>query len=113
MEELAKHGFDEFEIHQYSKGASLILKCADYITNKELDKALSYARKIAKDKPYRVYIKVKDDLGYRVIEVKEIIELSVEDIKIQLTENSFTIGKVLRVLMKRGKGYAKLVRRLG
>jgi hypothetical protein len=33
MEELAKHGFDEFEIHQYSKGASLILKCADCVEN--------------------------------------------------------------------------------
>lgn len=79
---------------------SLVLKCADYITNKELDKALNYARKIAKDKPYRVFIKVKDDLGYRVLEVKDIIELFIEDRKIQLTENSFTIGKVLRVLMK-------------
>lgn len=100
MEELAKHGFDEFEIYQYHKGMSLVLKCADYITNKELDKALSYARKIAKDKPYRVFVKVKDNLGYRVIEVKDIIDISVEDRKIQLTENSFIIGKVLRVLMK-------------
>ena len=29
MGELKKHGFDEFEIHQYPKGVSLILKCAD------------------------------------------------------------------------------------
>ena len=35
MEELEKHGFDEFEIYQYNKGMSLVLKCADYITNKE------------------------------------------------------------------------------
>ena len=26
MGELEKHGFDEFEIHQYPKGVSLILK---------------------------------------------------------------------------------------
>lgn len=36
MGELEKHGFDELEIHQYPKGVSLILKCADWITNKEL-----------------------------------------------------------------------------
>ena len=44
-EELFKHGFDEFEVHEYLKGTSLILKCADWITNKELDVALNYARK--------------------------------------------------------------------
>lgn len=100
MEELAKHGFDEFEIHQYSKGASLILKCADYITNKELDKALSYARKIARDKPYRVFIKVKDSIGYKVLEVMDIIDLRLVDSKIQLTDNSYTTGKLLKVVMR-------------
>ena len=100
MEELAKHGFDEFEIHQYSKGASLILKCADYITNKELDKALNYARKIAKDKTYRVFIKVKDNLGYKVLEVKDIIDLRLLDSKIKLTDNSYTTGKRLKVVMR-------------
>lgn len=100
MEELAKHGFDEFEIHQYSKGASLILKCADYITNKELDKALNYARKIAKDRPYRVFIKVKDSLGYNVIEVMDIIDLRLLDSKIKLTDNSYTMGKRLKVVMR-------------
>ena len=100
MEELKKHGFDEFEIHQYSKGASLILKCADYITNKELDKALNYARKIAKDKPYRLFIKIKDSVGYKVLEVKDIIDLRLLDSKIQLTDNSYTTGKRLKVVMR-------------
>lgn len=100
MEELAKHGFDEFEIYQYRKGMSLVLKCADYITNKELDKALNYARKIAKDKPYRVFIKIKDEFSYRVLEVKDIIDLRLLDSKIQLTDNSYTIGKRLMVVMR-------------
>jgi hypothetical protein len=100
MEELAKHGFDEFEIHQYNKGMSLVLKCADYITNKELDKALNYARKIAKDKPYRVFIKVKDSVGYKVLEVMDIIDLRLLDSKIKLTDNSYTMGKRLKVVMR-------------
>lgn len=100
MEELAKHGFDEFEIYQYHKGMSLVLKCADYITNKELDKALSYARKLAKDKPYRVFIKVKDDLGYKVLEVMDIIDIRLLDSKIKLTDNSYTMGKRLKVVMR-------------
>lgn len=100
MEELAKHGFNEFEIYQYNKGMSLVLKCTDYITNKELDKALSYARKLAKDKPYRVFIKVKDSLGYKVLEVMDIIDLRLLDSKIKLTDNSYTIGKRLKVVMR-------------
>lgn len=100
MEELAKHGFDEFEIYQYHKGMSLVLKCADYITNKELDKALNYARKIAKDKPYRVFIKVKDSLGYKVLEVMDVIDLRLLDSKIKLTDNSYTMGKRLKVVMR-------------
>lgn len=55
MGELERHGFDEFEIHQYPKGVSLILKCADWITNKELDVALNYARKIDKNKPFATF----------------------------------------------------------
>ena len=100
MEELQKHGFDEFEIHQYPKGASLILKCADWITNKELDVALNYARKIAKNKPYRVFIKVKDSVGYKVLEVMDIIDLRLLDSKIKLTDNSFMIGKRLKVVVR-------------
>lgn len=100
MEELAKHGFDEFEIHQYPKGVSLILKCADWITNKELDVALGYARKIAKNKPYRVFIKVRDSLGYKVLEVMDVIDLRLLDSKIKLTDNSFTIGKRLKVVVR-------------
>lgn len=100
MGELEKHGFDEFEIHQYQKGVSLILKCTDWITNKELDVALNYARKIAKNKPYRVFIKVKDSLGYKVLEVMDIIDLRLLDSKIKLTDNSFTIGKRLKVVVR-------------
>lgn len=100
MGELEKHGFDEFEIHQYLKGVSLILKCADWITNKELDVALNYARKIAKNKPYRVFIKVKDSLGYKVLEVMDVIDLRLLDSKIKLTDNSFTIGKRLKVVVR-------------
>lgn len=100
MGELEKHGFDEFEIHQYPKEVSLILKCADWITNKELDVALNYARKIAKNKPYRVFIKVKDSLGYKVLEVMDIIDLRLVDSKIKLTDNSFTIGKRLKVVVR-------------
>lgn len=100
MGELEKHGFDEFEIHQYPKGVSLILKCADWITNKELDVALNYARKVAKNKPYRVFIKVKDSLGYKVLEVMDIIDLRLLDSKIKLTDNSFKIGKRLKVVVR-------------
>lgn len=100
MGELEKHGFDEFEIHQYPKGVSLILKCADWITNKELDVALNYARKVAKNKPYRVFIKVRDSLGYKVLEVMDIIDLRLLDSKIKLTDNSFTIGKRLKVVVR-------------
>lgn len=100
MGELEKHGFDEFEIHQYPKGVSLILKCADWITNKELDVALNYARKIAKNKPYRVFIKVKDSLGYKVLEVMDIIDLRLLDSKIKITDNSFKIGKRLKVVVR-------------
>lgn len=99
-EVLFKHGFDEFEVHEYLKGTSLILKCADWITNKELDVALNYARKIAKNKPYRVFIKVKDSLGYKVLEVMDIIDLRLLDGKIKLTDNSFMIGKRLKVVMR-------------
>lgn len=100
MEELQKHGFDEFEIHQYPKGVSLILKCADWITNKELDVALNYARKIAKNKPYRVFIKVKDSLGYKVLEVMDVIDLRLLDSKIKVNGNSFTLGKRLKVVVR-------------
>ena len=100
MGELEKHGFDEFEIHQYPKGVSLILKCADWITNKELDVALNYARKIAKNKPYRVFIKVKDSLGYKVLEGMDIIDLRLLDSKIKLTANSFMIGKRIKVVVR-------------
>lgn len=62
--------------------------------------ALNYARKVAKNKPYRVFIKVKDSLGYKVLEVMDIIDLRLLDSKIKLTDNSFTIGKRLKVVVR-------------
>lgn len=100
MEELKKHGFDEFEIRQSRKDVNVILKCADWITNKELDVALNYARKVAKNKPYRVFIKVRDSLGYKVLDVMDVIDLRLLDSKIKLTDNSFTIGKRLKVVVR-------------
>ena len=84
MEELKKHGFEAFEIHEYLKGTSLILKCADWITNKS----------------YRVFIKVRDSLGYKVFEVMDVIDLRLLDSKIKLTDNSFMIGKRLKVVVR-------------
>ena len=56
--------------------------------------------KIAKHKPFRVFIKVKDSLGYKVLEVMDIIDLRLLDGKIKLTDNSFMIGKRLKVVMR-------------
>ena len=46
-----------------------ILKCRDYMTNSDLQVALMHARKIAKNKNYRTFMKIKDSIGYKVIEV--------------------------------------------
>ena len=78
----------------------MILKCADWITNKELDVALNHARKIAKNKPYRVFIKIKDSLGYKVLEVMDVIDLRLLDSKIKVNGNSFTLGKRLKVVVR-------------
>lgn len=103
MEELAKHGFDEFEFKAYQKCEYLTLKCRDYMTDNDLNIALQYARKVAKDNQNsdrEIFIKIKDGMGYRVLRVEDIIELKMIDRKVQLTENSYIIDKVLRVLMK-------------
>lgn len=103
MEELAKHGFDEVEFKAYQKCEYLTLKCRDYMNDNDLNIALQYARKIAKDNQnsdLEIFIKIKDGIGYRVLRVEDIIEFKMIDRKIQLTENSFVIDKVLRVLMK-------------
>lgn len=103
MEELVKHGFDEVEFKAYQKCEYLTLKCRDYMTDNDLNIALQYARKVAKDNQNSdrtVFIKIKDSMGYRVLSVEDIIEFKMIDRKIQLTKNSFVIGKVLRVLMK-------------
>ena len=102
-EELFKHGFDEIEFEAYQKCEYLILKCRDCMTDNDLNIALQYARKIAKDNKNsdrEIFIKIKDGIGYRVLKVEDIIEFKMIDRKIQLTKNSFVIGKVLRVLMK-------------
>lgn len=102
-EELFKYGFDEVEFKAYQKCEYLILKCRDYMTDNDLNIALQYARKVAKDNQNSdrtVFIKIKDSMGYRVLIVKDIIELKMIDSKIQLTENSFTTGKVLMTVMR-------------
>nr|DAQ59127.1 MAG TPA: hypothetical protein [Caudoviricetes sp.] len=97
-EELFKHGFDEVEFKAYQKCEYLTLKCRDYMTDNDLNIALQYARKVAKDNhnsDRTVFIKIKDSMGYRVLSVEDIIELKMLDRKVQLTENSFTTEKIL------------------
>lgn len=97
-EELLKHGFDEVEFRAYQKCEYLTLKCRDYMTDNDLNIALQYARKVAKDNQNSdrtVFIKIKDSMGYRVLSVEDIIELKMLDRKVQLTENSFTTEKIL------------------
>ncbi|MBS6186102.1 MAG: hypothetical protein KH613_02950 [Veillonella sp.] len=97
-EELFKHGFDEVEFKAYQKCEYLTLKCRDYMTDNDLNIALQYARKVAKDNQNgdrTVFIKIKDSIGYRVLSVEDIIELKMIDRKVQLTENSFTTEKIL------------------
>lgn len=97
-EELFKHGFDEVEFKAYQKCEYLTLKCRDYMTDNDLNIALQYARKVAKDNQNgdrTVFIKIKDSMGYRVLSVEDIIELKMLDRKVQLTENSFTTEKIL------------------
>lgn len=97
-EELFKHGFDEVEFKAYQKCEYLTLKCRDYMTDNDLNIALQYARKVAKDNQNSdrtVFIKIKDSMGYKVLIVEDIIELKLLDRKVQLTENSFTTEKIL------------------
>lgn len=97
-EELFKHGFDEIEFKAYQKCEYLTLKCRDYMTDNDLNIALQYARKVAKDNKNsdrEIFIKIKDGMGYRVLSVEDIIELKMLDRKVQLTENSFTTEKIL------------------
>ena len=97
-EELFKHGFDEVEFKAYQKCEYLTLKCRDYMTDNDLNIALQYARKVAKDNQNSdrtVFIKIKDSMGYKVLIVEDIIELKMLDRKVQLTENSFTTEKIL------------------
>lgn len=97
-EELFKHGFDEVEFKAYQKCEYLTLKCRDYMTDNDLNIALQYARKVAKDNQNSdrtVFIKIKDSMGYRVLSVEGIIELKMIDRKVQLTENSFATEKIL------------------
>lgn len=99
-EELFKHGFDEVEVRDYPHGTYLILKCREYMTNSDLQVALMHARKIAKNKSYRTFMKIKDDIGYKVLEVKDIIEITTNETRIHHTENSYIRGQVLKILTK-------------
>lgn len=103
--ELLEHGFDEFEVQFYPKGTYLTLKCRDYMTNSDLQVALMHARKIAKNKSYRTFMKIKDSIGYKVLEVKvlevkDIIEITINETRIHHTENSYIRGQVLKILSK-------------
>lgn len=102
-EELYEHGFDEVEFKAYQKCEYLTLKCRDYMTDNDLNVALQYARKVAKENnnsDRTVFIKIKDSIGYRVLRVEDIIELKMLDRKIQLTENSLTTEKILITVTK-------------
>lgn len=99
-EELFEHGFDEFEVRSYPKGTYLTLKCSDHMTNSDLQVALMYARKIAKNKSYRTFIKIKDSIGYKVLEVQDVIEITINKTRIHHTENSYIRGQVLKILSK-------------
>ena len=99
-EELFKHGFDEFEVQSYPKGTYLTLKCRDYMTSSDLQVALMHARKIAKNKSYRTFMKIKDSIGYKVLEVQDIIEITINETRIHHTENSYIRGQVLNILSK-------------
>lgn len=99
-EELFKHGFDEFDVQFYPKGTYLTLKCRDYMTNSDLQVALMHARKIAKNKSYRTFMKIKDSIGYKVLEVQDIIEITINETRIHHTENSYIRGQVLKILTR-------------
>nr|DAQ89970.1 MAG TPA: hypothetical protein [Caudoviricetes sp.] len=98
--ELFEHGFDEFEVQFYPKGTYLTLKCRDYMTNSDLQVALMHARKIAKNKSYRTFMKIKDSIGYKVLEVQDIIEITINETRIHHTENSYIRGQVLKILTR-------------
>lgn len=99
-EELFKHGFDNVEVRGYPYGTYVILKCRDYITNDDLQIALQHARKVAKNENFRTAIKIKDSIGYKVIEVEDIIEITINNTLIPHTENSYIRGQVLKILTK-------------
>lgn len=101
-EELFKHGFDEVEVRDYPHGTYVILKCRDCMTNDDLQIALQHARKVAKNKSYRTAIKIKDSIGYRVIEVDDIIEITTKETRIHHTKNSYIRGRVLKILTRWG-----------
>lgn len=72
------------------------------MTNDDLQIALQHARKVAKNKSYRTAIKIKDSIGYRVIEVDDIIEITTKETRIHHTENSYIRGQVLKILTRYG-----------
>lgn len=98
--ELFEHGFDEVEVRGYPNGTYVTLKCRDCMTNDDLQIALQHARKVAKNESFRTAIKIKDSIGYKVIEVKDIIEITTKETRIHHTENSYIRGQVLKILTK-------------
>lgn len=98
--ELFEHGFDEVEVRDYPHGTYVMLKCRDCMTNDDLQIALQHARKVAKNKSYRTFMKIKDDIGYKVLEVQDIIEITTKETRIHHTENSYIRGQVLKILTK-------------
>lgn len=101
-EELFKHGFDEFEVQSYPKGTYLTLKCRDYMKNSDLQVALMHARKIAKNKSYRTFMKIKDSIGYKVLEVQDIIEITIIGIFAIKIKNAWNVI---------GQGYDNLAKK--
>lgn len=98
--ELFEHGFDEVEVRDYPHGTYVTLKCRDCMTNDDLQIALQHARKVAKNENFRTAIKIKDSIGYKVIEVEDIIEITINNTLIPHTENSYIRGQVLKILTK-------------
>ena len=101
-EELFKHGFDEVEVRDYPHGTYVTLKCRDCMTNDDLQIALQHARKVAKNENFRTAIKIKDSIGYKVIEVEDIIEITINNTLIPHTKNSYIRGQVLKILTRWG-----------
>ena len=45
-------------------------------------------------------MKIKDSIGYKVLEVQDIIEITINETRIHHTENSYIRGQVLKILTR-------------